>query len=182
MSTEITEDHKTKRNKFSQHCRRQLMNESGYLERIVSPDECKFSLSGKLNKQNCQIWESERQNEVHETLHNSSSVIFWSAMFKNEVIVPYFFENENTTGSMHKRMLRYILFLRLIAMHKVPTWWCTYTQCQRNKTIFGREAPRSMDGRGGPISWPSRYPDLIPCKYFLNENSNSLFTTIVEGP
>lgn len=24
-----------------------------------------------------------------------------------------------------------------------------------------------MDGKGGPISWPSRSPDLTPCDYFL---------------
>ena len=61
-----------------------------------------------MNMQNCRIWETQRPNEVYETIHNSPSDIP-----KNEVIGPYFFENENVTGSKYEKKQPYILFIRL---------------------------------------------------------------------
>ena len=52
-------------------------------------------------------------NEVYETLHNSPSIMVWCAISKSEIIGPYFFENENLSGSTYKRMLRYFLFPKL---------------------------------------------------------------------
>ena len=56
-------------------------------------------MSGSVNKQNFRICESERPNEVSETLQNSPSVMVWCALSKKEVIGPYFFEDGNVTGS-----------------------------------------------------------------------------------
>ena len=53
MATSLTEDHKMRRKNFAQYCRRELINDAGYLEWIVFSDEWKFSLSGSVNKQNC---------------------------------------------------------------------------------------------------------------------------------
>ena len=36
--------------------------------------------------------------------------MFWCAVSENEVIGPWYFENENVIGSMYKIMLRYFLF------------------------------------------------------------------------
>ncbi len=88
MSTALTEHHKTSRFNFAQNCRTELRNDAGYLERIIFSDECKFSLSGKVNKQNCRIWGTERPNQVYETLHNSPSVMVWCAVSKSGVVGP----------------------------------------------------------------------------------------------
>ena len=83
----------------------ELRNDAGYLERIVFSDECKFSLFGSVNKQNCRIRRNERPNEVYETFQNSPSVMVWCALSKKEIIGPFFFEDGNVTGSTYKRML-----------------------------------------------------------------------------
>ena len=113
MTTALTESHKERRLRFARDCRRELRNNAGYLRRIVFSDECKFSLSGSVNKQNCRIWGLERPKEVYETLHNSPSIMVWCALSESEIIGPYFFENENVTGSTYKRMLRYFLLPKL---------------------------------------------------------------------
>ena len=113
MTTALTESHKERRVKFVRDCRRELRKNAGYLKRIAISDECKFSLSRNVNKQNCRIWGSERPNEVYETLHNFSSIMVWCALSESEEIGRYFFENENVTGSTYKRMLRYFLFPKL---------------------------------------------------------------------
>ncbi len=113
MSTALTEHYKISMFNFARNCRTELRNDAGYLERIIFSDECKFSVSGKVNKQNCRIWGTERPNQVYETLHNSPSLMVWCAMSKSGLIGPYHLENENVTGSRYKRMLRYFLFPKL---------------------------------------------------------------------
>ena len=170
MGTALTEDHKTRRIRFAQSCRRELRNDAGYLNRIVFSDECKFSLSGVVNKQNCRIWGTERPNEVYETLHNSPSVMVWCALSQNEIIGPYFFENENVTGSTYKRMLRYFLFPKprnypetmIFQQDGAPPHYSLEV-----REYLNRKLPNQWMGRGGPISWPARSPDLTPCDYFL---------------
>ncbi len=130
----------------------------------------KFSLPGTVNKQNCRIWGTERPNQVYETLHNSPSVMVWCAMSKSGVIGPYFFENENVTGSTYKRMLRYFLFPKLqnysenmiFQQDGAPPHYSLEV-----REYIDRKLPNQWIGRGGPISWPSRSPDLTPSDYFL---------------
>ena len=47
MSTELSEDQKTERKQFAQHYRREMRNDSGYLDRNFFSDKWKFSLSRK---------------------------------------------------------------------------------------------------------------------------------------
>ncbi len=170
MSTALTEHHKTSRFNFAQNCHTELRNDAGYLGRIIFSDECKFSLSGTVNKQNCRIWGTERPNQVYETLHNSPSVMVWCAMSKSGVIGPYFFENENVTGSTYKRMLRYFLFPKLqnypenmiFQQDGAPPHYSLEV-----REYLDRKLPNQWIGRGGPISWPSRSPDLTPSDYLL---------------
>ena len=169
-STALTEQHKSSRLNFAQYCRRELRRDTGYLERIIFSDECKFSLSGKVNKQNFRIWGTERPNEVYETLHNSPSVLIWCTMSKTEIIGPYFFENENVTGSSYKRMLRYFLFPRLRDYPETIIFQqdgALPHYSNEVRSYLDRKLPGRWMGRSGPISWPSRSPDLTPCDYFL---------------
>ena len=83
MGTSLMEDHKMRRKSFAHYCRRELINDAGYLESIVfSPYECKISLPGSVNKQNCRIWWSKRPNELYEMLENSPSVMVWFTLSK----------------------------------------------------------------------------------------------------
>ena len=75
MSTALTDDHVLSRPRFYRYCRQQLRNDKNYLERIIFSEECKYSLSELVNKQNCRIWGTHRKFDVYETLHNSPSVM-----------------------------------------------------------------------------------------------------------
>lgn len=82
MSTALAKQHRTSRLNFAQNSLRKLLNDSGFLERIIFPDESKLSISRKTKKQNCRIWGTEHPNQVYETLHNSSMVIVWGYVKK----------------------------------------------------------------------------------------------------
>ena len=45
---------------FAEYCHTQLSTSFIFLKGIVFSDECKFSLTGRTNKQNCRIWGTER--------------------------------------------------------------------------------------------------------------------------
>ena len=103
----------TSRLVFAEYCHTQLSTSRSSLKRIIFSDECKFLLSGRVNKQNCRIWGTKRPKQVHEVPQHSPSVMVFCAGTKHEIIGPYFFENENVTQHSYKRMLRYIAFARL---------------------------------------------------------------------
>ncbi len=123
-----------------------------------------------MNKQNCRIWGIERPNEVYETLQNSQSIMIWCSSSRNEIIGPYLFKNENVTSRTYKRMLLYFLLPKLEGYPEnlifqqdfaLPHYYIEV------RDYLNRKLLNQWMGRGGPISWPSRSPDLTPCDYFL---------------
>ena len=165
MSTGLREDHVRSRLCFSRYCRKQLRNDINNLERIFFSDECKFSLSWAVNKQNCRTCGTQRPNKVYETLFNSPYVLDWCAVSKNEVMGPYCFENENVTGSTYKRMLGYFLFPRrrgyydhmFLYNNGAPSHYSLEVRENLNRKLRNRW----MEG-GGLIECPSRSPDISP--------------------
>ena len=179
MTNALTERHTERRLKFSRDCSRKLRNNAGYLKRIVFSDECKFSLSGSVNNQNSRIWGSERPNKVYETLRNSPSIMVWCAPSESEITWLYFFENRNVTGSTYKRMLRYFFVSqarKVLRRHDfqqggAPPYYSLEARQYLDRNMLGR-----WMGRGGPIDWPARSPDLTPCDYFIWVTSKIQFT------
>ena len=170
MAQQLSEEDETKRINFARYCRAELRFDSEFLKRVVFTDECKFSLSGFVNKQNCRIWGSERPNEVYQTPHNSPSVMVWCGVSKNEIIGPYFFGNETVTGESYKKLLRYYAFPKLrdypdntiFQQDGAPPHYAVPV-----RQYLDKKYPNKWMGRGGPILWPPRSPDLTPCDYFL---------------
>ena len=142
---------------FAQYCRRELGNGAGYLERIVFSDECKFSLSESVNKQNCGIWGSECPNELYEMLQNTPSVMVCCDLSKWEIIRPIFFEDGYVRESRYRRMLRYFCIpsFETIQKARLSNRIVLPALCQRSKRIFGQEAYWTMDGK--------RWTDFMAC-------------------
>jgi len=170
IGQQLSDLDKSNRIQFAQFCREQLNEDSGYLRRIIFSDECSFSLSGGVNKQNCRIWGTERPSTVYESPQSSASIMVWCALSKKEIIGPYFFENESVTGETYKRMLRYFFFPKLrdypenviFQQDGAPPHFALPV-----RQYLDTKVPNRWIGRAGPISWPARSPDLTPCDFFL---------------
>lgn len=155
---------------FAHYCQRELRSDPMFLKRIVFSDECCFSLSGFVNKQNTRIWGSERPAEVYETPQNTPSVMVWCAVSQYEIIGPYFFQNETVTGDRYKSMLVHYVFPKLrdypdsmlFQQDGAPPHYAVTV-----RQYLDRKLPNRWIGRGGPIAWPARSPDLTACDYFL---------------
>ena len=182
MATSLTEDHLVWKKSLAQFFRRELRNDAGDLESIVFSDECKFSLSGSVNKQNCRIWGSERPKEVYETIQNSPQVMVWSTLSKKGIVGPYFSEDGNVAWSRYKRTLRYFLLPKLRNYLETMIFQkdcATPDYADNLREHLDRKLPGWWMGRSGPISWPARSPDLTPCDYYLLGHIKDSYTEIL---
>lgn len=75
MNQEINDENRIKRNDLTQYFHNGLRIDSNFRRRITFSSECRFSLSGTVNKQNCGIYSSELAKQVYEALHNTFFVI-----------------------------------------------------------------------------------------------------------
>ena len=94
----------------------------------------------------------------------------WCGLSQNEIIGPYFFENEYVTGSMYKRMRRYFLFPKLQNYPENMIFQQNGASLHYSLEVreyLNRKILKQSMARGGPISWHARSPDLTPCNYFL---------------
>lgn len=159
-----------KRLDFAEHVRSQPEGAEGYLAKIVFSDECIFRLNGFVNKQNVRIWGDERPNDVNEHTLHSPSVMVWCAISKDRVIGPYFFENGTVTGELYKNMLSQYAFPRFSRLRPDYIFMqdgAPPHYSNRVRAYLNNKRPGNWIGRGGPVSWPPRSPDLTPCDFFL---------------
>lgn len=159
-----------KRLRFAQHCLQYRSGPGEYLSRIVFSDECIFRVNGYVIKQNVRIWGKKRPEQVNEATLNSPSVMVWCAISKHRVIGPYFFDEGSVTGEIYRNMLISYAFPRsqnlrsdYIFQHDgAPAHYAT-----RVRSYLDSKRPGKWIGRGGPVPWPPRSPDLTPCDFFL---------------
>lgn len=170
IGQQLSETDKNNRVTFAQLCKERLQENPNFLKRIVFSDECIFSLKGAVNKHNCRIWGSQRPETVYESPQSSPTLMVWCAISENEVIGPYFFDDGSVTGDRYKRMLRYYLFPKLsnypsdmiFQQDGAPPHYAIPV-----RQYLDHKLPNRWMGRGGPIPWPARSPDLTPCDFFL---------------
>lgn len=61
-----------------------------FFKRVVFWDECKFSSFWFVNKQNYQVWDSKRPNEIYQRPNNNPFGIVWCVISKQKKL-HYFF-------------------------------------------------------------------------------------------
>ena len=170
MAQQLSDDDKTNRLTFVQRIHQKIIEDPEFLNKIIFSDECSISLEGGVNKQNCRIWGSERPDTVYQSPQSAQSIMVWCALSKKEIIGPYFFENETVNQYSYKRMLRYFFFPKvrdypddiMFQQDGAPPHFANSV-----RQYLDTKLPNRWIGRGGPIPWPARSPDLTPCDYFL---------------
>ena len=69
---------------------------------VYFSDEAIFHVSGRVHKQNCRIWASEKPMDVGEEPLHSPKVNVWCAISRAGIIGPYFFDEATVTGATSK--------------------------------------------------------------------------------
>ena len=141
-------------------------------ENFFFSDEATFYLNGLVNKHNVRYWSQSNPNIRIETVMKSPKVNVWCAMSCNRFIGPFFFEGDTVDGRKYLSMLQEFFIPEVRKMNKMrslifqqdgaPPHFAVDVRHFLDKTFPGR-----WIGRGGPIRWAPRSPDLTPLDFFL---------------
>lgn len=144
-------------------------DEPTFLSRICFSDEATFHTCGKVNKHNCRIWGTQNPHQVLEYERDSPKINVWCGIMRNKVVGPFFFIENNINGVIYQDMLELFAIPQIQGIPGIifqqdgapPHWRLDVRQC------LDRHFPQRWIGRGGPIQWPPRSPDITPCDFFL---------------
>lgn len=177
---ELLENDPEKRLQFCENMMRFCDQIPNFIQNIIFTDEATFVLNGEVNKQNYRHWS---QTNPHWIIENNTQypqkVNVWMGMINSRILGPYFFEG-NLNADTYLDFLSLELIPALVAVfpnHDDPDipqrqiWF----QQDGAPPHFGRRVrqylnevfPNKWIGRGGPVEWPPRSPDLSPLDYFL---------------
>lgn len=160
----------------------------GFFKKILWTDESLFTREGVFNCHNMHQWAEENPNATRErAFQRRFRVNVWAGVLGDQLIGPYVFE-ESLNGE------RYLHFLQ----HTLPILLDGVDANQRDAIIFQQDgAPPHYTnevrewlslnyptwiGRGGPVAWPARSPDLSPMDFFVwGFLKNEVYSTAVNS-
>jgi len=145
----------------------------GFLSRVLWSDEATFHRDGTVNRHNMHYWSQENPHWLRQDHHQIRwKVNVWAGILGDTVIGPYFID-----GALTGR--RYLRFLTEDLLDTVPlnmrVGEAVWFQHDGAPPHFYRAVRNWLDnyfpnrwvGRGGPLPWPQRSPDLTPLDWFV---------------
>lgn len=159
---------------FVRWCLQQDIVHPNFLRNVLFSDESTFTRDGIFNSRNSHVWAHENPNEI-AILHpqHKFSVNIWAGILDNRIIGPYVLPNRLDS-------VTYLVFLRDILpelLDDVPleTRANMWFQHDGAPPHFGNIVRGHLDavygqhwiGRGGPVPWPPRSPDLNSLDFFF---------------
>lgn len=137
-------------------------------------DEATFVSDGSLNRHNSHYWSDVNPHWSRSVDHQHRwSVMVWCGIVNGYLCGPYFFEG-NVTGNSFLELVRDHLHELLedvdlatrermwFQLDGAPPHFAHIVRNHLNATFPGR-----WIGRGGPVPWPPRSPDITIPDFFL---------------
>lgn len=169
---------------FCETMLQKIAEDGAFLKHICFTDESTFFVNGDVNVQNVRFWATENPHELFEThTQYPEKLNVWAGIFGSKLIGPFFLDG-TLNGERYLELLQETIdpFLTNIVETEVQLSGelvydeekITYqhdgcpAHFSRNVTTYLNENyPNRWIGRGGPIAWPPRSPDLTPLDFFL---------------
>lgn len=140
--------------------------------RILWTDESLFSVNGLINKQNYRYWSQDNPHWMSGRREQTAAkIMVWTGIIGEHVIGPFFFEDTVTqesyldmlTGFLMPELERLNIDVRTIRFMQdgAPAHFALSVREWLNINL------PNWIGRGGPMAWPARSPDLTPLDFFL---------------
>lgn len=152
----------------------QLQSDVNFSSKVIWTDEATFTRAGIFNQRNYHLWAHENPRAVREFHYQHEfSVNVWLGLYNNEIIGPVFLPARlNSEGYYQFLENELRAFLEDIPLQRRLESWFQLDGCPAH---YGRDVRDWLDnnypgrwiGRGGPVPWPPRSPDLTPLDFFL---------------
>lgn len=152
----------------------QLTENPNFTRTVLFTDECLFTREGIFNSRNSHFWATENPHQMHaRAFQRRFSVNVWAGVVGNHLIGPHVLPNRMNADDF----LRFLQHDLDILLEDIPlaTRQNMWLQLDGAPTHFAavvrqwlhEHYPGRWIGRGGPVPWPPRSPDLTPLDFFL---------------
>jgi hypothetical protein len=147
-----------------------------YLKNILWTDESNFGRDGITNYHNMHFWAPKGHNprRSKEGAHQHRfSLNVWMGIVHDKLIGPFFLP-ARLTGIAYEQFLNEELPMLLEEVPLATRMAMAYQHdgCPAHyyrgvRQWMDNHYPERWTGRGGPIPWPARSPDLTPCDFYI---------------
>lgn len=156
---------------------------------VLFTDEATFTLEGIFNLHNVHVWAPENPKATRpHAAQRRYTINVWAGLLGDHLIGPYLLP-PRLNGAAYLTFLEQVLpeLLHEVPLHVQHRIWFQHDGAPAH---FSRHVRHHLDvkypgrwiGRGGPIPWPPRSPDLSPIDFFLWGYMKSLvYETPVES-
>ena len=159
---------------FCRWAREQLQNDGNFFRRVLFSDESTFTNYGTVNRHNMHYWSVDNPRWLREVESQRQwTVNVWCGIIGDSLIGPFFIDGI-LTGEKYTQFLNEQLpqLLEDMPLQERMTMWYQHDGCPAHYAVTSREVldrnyPGRWIGRGGPVPWPARSPDLTSPDFFL---------------
>ena len=160
------------------YCRQMLeMYEAdpNFLSRILSTDESQFTRNGIVNLHNEHVWDHQNPHaKKTKSYQHRFSVNVWAGIIGNTLIGPFILPDRLNSQSY----LQFLIDKEDDILEETPLAQriagiifqhdgCPAHYGLQVRDWLNLKFPGGWIGRGGPIPWPARSPDLTPLDFYL---------------
>lgn len=147
-----------------------------FLNFVLFTDEATFHKNGYVNRHNFHYYDTQNPHIIRPAnFQNRWSLNVWGGIVGSCILGPYFFDG-NVNGEEYLRFLRtdFQNFLENLPLNIIGRMWfqhdgapAHYSHQVREYLDQDHQFQNKWIGRGGPVPWPARSPDLTKLDFFL---------------
>lgn len=174
LHQELHGDDFQNRVRFCQIMQEKITETPDFLSSVLFSDEAGFKSNGLVNRHNMHYYATENPHWMREVDNQHVwSLNVWGGILGMEIIGPYFFQ-DRLNGPEYRNFLSNELpvlleEVDLITRHQM---WLQHDGAPAHYHRIVRDYlteafADQWIGRGGPVSFPARSPDLTPLDFFL---------------
>lgn len=162
------------RREFCQWLLQKLRRFPDFSSHILFTDEASFSKDGYVNFHNEHEWMEENPHSVIQARHQIRfSINVWAGILGDRLIGPFILPNRLNGQDYYNFLVSDLLeLLEDVPVIERQRMWFMQDGAPPHYLLNVRQHLNEVYGekwigRGGPVSWPPRSPDLNPLDYFL---------------
>lgn len=160
---------------YCQRMNQKLVEDPGFLNKILWSDESLFTREGVFNSHNQHMWLQENPHAKREnSFQHRFSVNLWAGIIGNKLIGPIIFPTRlNSENYLNFLSNELQVLLEDIDLETRRTMWFQHDGCPAHfghavRNWLNQNYPDRWIGRGSNVlAWPARSPDLTPLDFYL---------------
>ena len=148
-----------------------IFEDRDFLKKILFTDEANFYVNGEVDQMNIRYWSNENPHFYRGSNEQGGQrLMVWLGVWDELLIGPFFFAG-TVTGEVYLKMLGDEMIPQLDALGRRPAFFqqdgAPPHYAQQVRHWLNQEFPESWIGRGGPVEWAPRSPDLNPLDFCI---------------